>query len=264
MKHKASVIFVLLLLISSLISGCLSDKIKDVLLEENHGIPGSLAMACLRSDKHTTLEFEIVYEVGYRPETSSINLLKERISEVCEKPSGIRFDYIETTFPSNLETWSADDVREQGWAIKDGHPHSSNTLQWQILFPSGTYEDDSVLGVAVDASTIAIFKDSVEEAEGFFGRPSAEEVENSVIIHEVGHLLGLVNLVYQSPRPHEDAEHPGHSNNEDSVMFWAIESTSLMNFITGNLPNEFDDDDLADLDDLKNEKITVTDQLWMP
>ena len=64
-----------------------------------------------------------------------------------------------------------------------------------ISYSKGTYSD-SVLGVAVDASTIAIFKDSVEESEGFLGRPSAEDVERSVTVHEAGHLLGLVNLVY--------------------------------------------------------------------
>ena len=65
--------------------------------------------------------------------------------------------------------------------------------------PSGVYEEDSVLGVAVDASTVALFSDTIEEADGPFGRPSVEDVENSVLVHEVGHLLGLVNLVYQSP-----------------------------------------------------------------
>ena len=72
-----------------------------------------------------------------------------------------------------------------------------------------------MLGVAVDASTVALFGDSIDEAEGPLGRPSVEDVENSVVIHEVGHLLGLVNLVYQSPVDHEDADHPGHSNNDE-------------------------------------------------
>ncbi len=262
MKRLSTAVLMSLFIVSMNTSGCLSDSIKEVLNIENHGVPGSLTMACLRADQHKSLEFEIVFESGYRPETSSITMLEDRIMEVCDKPSGITFNYIESTF--SIDSWSADDVREQGWKLKEEHPHSTSTLYWQLIFPSGSYVDDSVLGVAVDGSTIAIFKDSIEEAEGFFGRPSAEDVENSVVVHEVGHLLGLVNLVYQSPRPHEDSSHPGHSNNEDSVMYWAIESTSLMNFITGDLPNEFDSDDLADLSDMKNEKIKPTDQLWQP
>ena len=112
---------------------------------------------------------------------------------------------------------------------------------------------------------IAIFGDSVEEAKGpIFGRPSAEEVEKSVIVHEIGHLLGLVNIVYESLYDHEDADHPNHSNNEDSVMYWAIESTSIGSIISGELPDEFDEWDLQDMNDMKTGKVEVNYQLWTP
>ena len=93
---------------------------------------------------------------------------------------------------------------------------------------------------------------------------SAEEIENSVLVHEFGHLLGLVNLVYKSPVDHEDKDHPGHSNNEDSVMYWAIESANLGNIITGELPDEFDNDDLNDLSGMLSGEIPVTNQIWLP
>ena len=109
---------------------------------------------------------------------------------------------------------------------------------------------------------MAIFKDSVDEAEGFLGRPSAEEVERAVTVHEAGHLLGLVNLVYTSPIDHEDPNHKGHSNNEDSVMYWAIESNDVGNFITGDIPDEFDDDDKSDLAGMKSGELKCKNQLW--
>ena len=64
-----------------------------------------------------------------------------------------------------------------------------------LLILKGTHNDESVLGVAVDASTVAVFKDSITESVNFLGRPSAEEIERAVTVHEAGHLLGLVNLV---------------------------------------------------------------------
>ena len=45
-------------------------------------------------------------------------------------------------------------------------------------------------------------------------------------------------------------------------MYWAIESADLANFIFGSLPNDFDDDDLADLAGMADGSIKVTDQLW--
>ena len=241
-------------------SGCLGEDGLDV-FPEKKGIPGGLTLACLRDSSFTSLVVEIDHAPGYRPYTSSAELLVERLEQVCEKPGGISVQYSEVNF-GQQDSWSAQDVRDKGWDHKDGSPMDGSTLRWQILFPEGTYEDDSVLGVAVDASTMALFGDSIEEADGLLGRPSVEDVENSVIVHEAGHLLGLVNLVYQSPTNHEDPEHPGHSNNDESVMYWAIESTGLRNFITGDLPTEFDADDLADLAGLASGDIAVRDQLW--
>ena len=84
----------------------------------------------------------------------------------------------------------------------------SSTLNWYFLFPKGVYDDASVLGVAVDASTVAVFRDSIDDSVNFLGRPSADEIESAVTVHEAGHLLGLVNLVYQSPIDHERSRPP--------------------------------------------------------
>jgi hypothetical protein len=259
MNSKALIVLLSILLLTPVLSGCLSDGVLDDIIPQKKGIPGSLTMACL-TDSHDKMILEIDYEAGYKPETSSTDLLKQRISEVCSFSQGITIEFTETNF-ADVGTWSADDVRVQGWEHKEDDPTNGKTLRWQLIFPAESYEDDSVLGVAVDASTIAIFGESVDGAAGLFNRPSAEDVENSVIVHEAGHLLGLVNLVYTSPADHESSDKPGHSNNEDSVMYWAIESVTVANFISGDLPNEFDQDDKDDLAGIAAGTIEVTDQI---
>ena len=59
-----------------------------------------------------------------------------------------------------------------------------------------------------------------------------------------------------------DEEHKGHSNNEDSVMYWAIESANIGNIITGQLPDDFDADDLNDLAGMLSGEIETDNQLW--
>ena len=259
-KNLRLVIFIAATLLLVPLAGCFGVENIEI-LPEKKGIPGGLTLACLRSSAYTSLEIEIDHAPGYRPFSSSTELLVERLESVCDKPEGVRIVFNEVSF-DHTGTWSANDVREQAWLHKDNAVREGKTLHWQIIFPQGVYEDDSVLGIAVDASTIALFSDSIETADGPFGRPSVEEVENSVIVHEVGHLLGLVNLVYTSPANHEDSSHKGHSNNDNSVMYWAIESTDLTNFIFGTLPTEFDADDRADLAGLADGSISVRDQLW--
>lgn len=259
MRSSPLIILLSILLFTPVLSGCIGDDVLGDIVPQKKGIPGSLTMACL-TDSFDKMILEIDYEAGYKPETSSTDLLKQRVGEVCSFSKGISLEFTETDF-ADVGTWSADDVREQGWATKNGDPMNGNTLRWQFIFPAESNDDDNVLGVAVDASTVAIFGDSVDGAAGFFNRPSAEEVENSVIIHELGHLLGLVNLVYTSPADHEASDKPGHSNNEDSVMYWAIESMTVANFISGDLPTEFDQDDKDDLIGLAAGTIKVSDQI---
>ena len=74
--------------------------------------------------------------------------------------------------------------------------------------------------------------------------------------------MGLVNLVYTSPIDHEDENHKGHSNNEDSVMYWAINSNDVGNFISGELPDEFDNADKSDLEGMASGELKTKNQLW--
>ena len=249
------------LMITIPIAGCTSDM--ENILGESWGVPGGLALACLRDDAYREMVIEIDHAPGYNPESSTVSLLKQRLGQVCDKPDGIRIELNEIEFAES-STWTAEKVREVGHETMDAAPQTS-VLRWHVIMPQGKYSDESVLGVAVDASTIALFPDSINDATSIFNpRISAEDIENSVMVHEFGHLLGLVNLVYTSPANHEDSEHPGHSNNEDSVMYWAIESLTVDAWLNGDLPTEFDQDDLDDLEGMKTGELETSDQLWRP
>jgi hypothetical protein len=88
-----------------------------------------------------------------------------------------------------------------------------------------------------------VFTDRVASSEGGLGDPHA--VQRAVTTHEVGHVLGLVDLFLATGRA--DKEHPGHSTNRNSVMYWAVESSLVGDLLTGGPPQDFDDADLADL-----------------
>jgi hypothetical protein len=75
-------------------------------------------------------------------------------------------------------------------------------------------------------------------------------IEDAVTMHELGHLLGLVDLVLSTGRG--DPEHPGHSRNRASVMYWAVESDLVADLLQGGPPRDFDSADLADLATIRN------------
>ena len=99
-----------LLMVFSTMSGCLGDDIFET--ADKKGIPGGLTLACLSSAKYTSMVVEIDYESGYMPEQSSINLLKTRLQEVCDKPNGIEVELTETDF-GHSGTWTANDHQYQ-------------------------------------------------------------------------------------------------------------------------------------------------------
>ncbi|HYD10133.1 MAG TPA: hypothetical protein VEA78_08525, partial [Acidimicrobiales bacterium] len=130
-----------------------------------------------------------------------------------------------------------------------GTPQSDTQTVIHLVFVHGHWhESDTVLGVAVSGDTAAIFVDAVEDAASPLVGSAA--IEEAATLHEVGHLLGLVDLHLDTGRA--DPEHPGHSANRNSVMYWAVESTLITDVLVGGPPREFDGDDLRDLATIKS------------
>ncbi len=148
-------------------------------------------------------------------------------------------------FASDRTTWTADDLR----AVAEQHrSHRSDerTVAVYVLYVRGAFQQDNALGVAHSASEFAVFP---ERWRGALSQTlgSARAVERAVLVHEAGHLLGLVNLTYESRFDREDPDSPGHSRERDSVMHAAIESTAIGQVFDGPPPDDFNERDRADL-----------------
>jgi hypothetical protein len=106
-------IFLMLLMFLTPLSGCVGTSNLANDLFENRGIPGGLALACLDDSSYTRLVIEIDYEEGFKPETSSTDMLVDRLESVCDKPNGVDVKLTSTNF-NHDGSWDADDVREKG------------------------------------------------------------------------------------------------------------------------------------------------------
>lgn len=110
-----------------------------------------------------------------------------------------------------------------------------------ILFLDGFYIKDGVaenriLGVNLDGTpTIAIFKPVIESASN--NEASKALIEQSTIVHEIGHAIGLVNKGVRATSAHHDVEHGAHCTNEDCVMYWLNGGAEVQQFITPFLLN---------------------------
>ena len=219
--------------------------------------PGDHAKFFLQGHTFTRLIVEIDYVDGYAPSMEAVNLLETRLDSVTDKNE---ISFSQRNFSSDQNRYSIDDIKELEKKNRD-FEKGEFTVVIYLLYLNGEFEDnENVLGITYSASAVAIFKEKIDSMDiplwAALSGLSTEDYEKSVLIHEAGHLLGLVNEVYTSQKDHEDPNHPHHSTNDKSVMYWAIEQATITDLVTRDdpePPTQFDDDDKDDLMKLKND-----------
>lgn len=203
------------------------------------GGPGSFARVLLQPQPAPRLVLELLQQSGADPYTPAIDRLVTTLGDVSGKP---------VSRPGSVRLASSDTSHTAAEirALADAHGarQSGGQAVVHLLYLNGEFADNAnVLGVAVRGDVIALFPDVIATA----ATPlvPARTIEDAVVMHEAGHLLGLVDLVVDTGR--DDPEHPGHSRNRGSVMYWAVESSLVATLLDGPPPRDFDAADRRDL-----------------
>lgn len=134
---------------------------------------------------------------------------------------------------------------------------SAGVKTYYMVFVSGHYADGSgvqtsVLGVSF-GDTIAMFKDVIKGTASITSPNTERYVEQSTLIHELAHSIGLVDNGVPMVNPHKDAAHGAHCSNDQCVMYWLNEGASdattfAVNRLTTGNTILFDAACLADVD----------------
>lgn len=196
---------------------------------------------------YTEIVVEVDYVAGRKPNDSALTHLVNTIAEVTGKK--VTLAPINQIPPGNGR-YDGEDIKDISEARRNTLSANGKASIW-VGYLNGTMRGGGAAGVAVAGTVTAVFLDTIN---GLPFPPSTKEgIEKTILVQEVGHLFGLVNIGYKSPRDHEDKDHPHHSNNPASVMYWALMTREgLLEFIGngGSPPTRFDADDLADLRDI--------------
>ncbi|MBW3661987.1 MAG: hypothetical protein KY469_02720 [Actinobacteria bacterium] len=202
------------------------------------------------------LVFEVDVQEGVAPSQAALDHLTAVAGGVVDKPGGIGFAG-GNTFVSDRTEWTRDALRDAVAANRSQFSGGDAVVVYVLYLRGGFFRDGGQtgsIGVAFSASEFALFPQRWQSlTNGLLGGRDA--IERAVLVHELGHLLGLVNLTYQSPIDHEDPDNPGHSSNRGSVMYWAIESDAIAQVFDGPPPDRFDDADRQDLEGLRSGRL---------
>jgi hypothetical protein len=175
---------------------------------------------------------EIDYETGQEPYTGSVVGFGDVFDPTVENLERVFAGSKALTVPRTLAEMSdlgpiADDevtiydVRDLA-AMHRGQRDTATTKTYYVVFLSGYFANDQgpqqgVLGVAVE-DTIAVFKDVIRTSSVV---PNVLRfVEQTVLTHELGHAIGLVDNGVPMLSDHKDEVNGAHCTNPDCVMYW--------------------------------------------
>ncbi len=227
---------------------------------------GGVTPEVFLSDKAAkSLSFEIDYVTGREPNQAALDGFEAKLETLraggyMKKPEGIVFQH-DDALPPHAESGHAYTEQEVFELVaRHRNTLSTGTQAWiYILYLDGHDVDDdsdsSTLGYAWGGDRIVMFADTIRKSCGAGWHPRKERVcavgEASVLVHEVGHLLGLVNNGAPMQTPHQDVAHGRHDNNEQCIMYWTVNTSlqikKLADLLDGGAIPDFDANCLADM-----------------
>ena len=250
MKMKCYLSQIIYYLLIVLITLACSKEEKENTSSSYRSPVGSSARNFLSSEKYKKLVVEVQYMSNYAPTQDAIDNLESFLSQRLNKPNGIE-SLSKRISPKNKATYSVSDIMNIEANSRTRY-FSGNEIAAYFLFLDGEYVgntgDSKVLGIAYGSTSMAIFEETVHQySDDIITEPSRERLETTVLNHEFGHLLGLVNIGTDMVVNHQDTQHGHHCNDKDCLMYYTVETTDIVaSLIGGNIP-ELDNNCLDDL-----------------
>ncbi|MDX1673504.1 MAG: hypothetical protein R3314_01785 [Longimicrobiales bacterium] len=210
--------------------------------------PGASANDFLSDQTFTSLVVEVDYMAGHQPSSSALDDLRAFLEARVHKTSiTVRSP---TEIPAGGQpTYTANEVvqleNEHRNAYTDGQ-----TLTAYMLVVDGEFEEANVLGAAYFNTSSVYFGGAIDQVSGGPTQPSETLVEATTFLHEFGHLFGLVAIEESGTEmqtEHQDEAHGHHCDNDQCLMYYAVESTDLFGGVFGGDIPSLDQNCIDDL-----------------
>ena len=182
----------------------------------------------IRADDFRKLVLEVDYVDGYAPASPPERIIAQ-LTAILDKPDGIELTLDDTLTSASGQAWSVEALTDLMDEVYD-LPVDEATIKIHTIVVDGHYEQDTadgkVLGLSWGGRRVALFGETIRTlCQGSL--PAIRTLAcnatlNSVWMHEIGHLLGLVDNGLPMVTDHldPDASHGKHDASPDCLMHW--------------------------------------------
>jgi hypothetical protein len=193
----------------------------------------------LYGSTYSTIVIEVDYAAGMEPYTGQLfgagdswQLFQANAARIFEKSQ--KTLVIPTTLAQmeRIDVTGESFTTDQILAIADTHRQqrtSGSTATFYVVWLPGYLEEngqvnDQVLGVSIrDTGVIAMFKQVIRSIADPKAVNVERFVEQSTLVHEFGHAVGLVGNGIATTSSHLDSTHGAHCANTRCTMYWENE-----------------------------------------
>ena len=197
----------------------------------NNNKVGASARELLDKTKPKLL-VEIQYMPGYQLQEQTIRNFTSFLRAYLNKPGGIEVTQKEIP-ETGAVTKSLIDVAR----IEQQYRTAFNTddqVSVHVLVTNSGYTTNKVLGIAFRNTSLCLFGKTIHQNSGGIDQASRIKTESTILTHEFGHLLGLVDLGSPMQTNHRDAAHNNHCIDATCLMQYGVQTNLLA--VTGNIP----------------------------
>lgn len=198
--------------------------------------PGDSAELYLQNDDYSQLQVEIDYMAGYEPTQEALSSLETFLTERLNKDNiTINTNEIPARGDGPYSTDMITTIEEEE---RDNYTEAgSSTLHAYILIVDGEFTDNSnVLGIAYWNTSMALFGEAIDNISGSGPTsPSQEQVESTVLRHEVGHNMGLVGNGTPTQSDHK-TDGSAHCTTDECLMAPSVRTGDIFQNLSGEVP----------------------------
>jgi hypothetical protein len=195
---------------------------------------GESSSELLSDSIYKSLMVEIQYVEGYKPDVGTLEYLQTFLYTYLKKPNGINILLREIPAIEqealSMEEVLAIEKENRNLFVKE------DKMAMYILITNGVHPGNKILGMAYRNTSAVVYGKAIKKYSSS-GKLPHKKLETAVLLHEIGHLLGLVNKGSTPRSIHVNSTFHDHCNNRKCLMYHSVETKSFSSILMkGNIP----------------------------